>query len=129
MGLLGCLASFQRLAELGMSGMINIMVYIDDLLVHSKTHEEHLDQLDKLFCRLRAVNLKARLPKCKFGEKNVQYLGFRLTPEGILPGVDKLKAVKDTEVPQSIKEVRQIHWIMQFFQISHQINNLLYSYI
>ena len=116
MGLLGCPASFQRLVELAMTGLINIIVYLDDLLVHSKTHEEHLVQLEKLFCRLRAVNLKAKLPKCEFGAKNVQYLGFRLTPESFLPGVDKLKAVKNTEIPNSIKEVRQFTGLCNFFR-------------
>jgi hypothetical protein len=44
MGLLGCPASFQGLAELTMAGLVNVIVYINDLLVHSKTHEEHLMQ-------------------------------------------------------------------------------------
>jgi hypothetical protein len=48
--------------------------------------------------------LKAKLPRCEFGATNVQYLGFRLTPEGILPGVDKLKSVKNTEKPKTKKK-------------------------
>jgi hypothetical protein len=50
----------------------------------------------------------------------VQYLGLRLTPEGILPGVDKLKAVKDTEVSKSNKEARQFTGLCNFFR-SHII--------
>jgi hypothetical protein len=76
---------------------VSITVYIGDFLVHSKTYKDHLNQLDKLFCRLRNVGLKA---KCEFGATNVQYLGFRPTPEGILSGVNKFKAVKHTEVPK-----------------------------
>jgi hypothetical protein len=49
MGLLGCPASFQRLVEMAMKGLINVIVYIDDLLLHSKTHTEHREQLDLLF--------------------------------------------------------------------------------
>ena len=52
MGLLGCPASFQRLVELAMQGLVNVIVYIDDLLLHSKTHEEHRQQLELLFNRL-----------------------------------------------------------------------------
>ena len=107
MGLLGCPASFQRLVELAMAGLVNIIVYIDDLLVHSKSHPEHLQQLDSLFKQLRNVGLKANLPKCEFGATNVHYLGFRLTPEGILPGLNKLNTVRDAEVPRNVKEVRQ----------------------
>ncbi len=67
MGLLECPASFQRLVELAMAGLMNIILYIDDLLVHSRSHTEHLQQLDHLFNRLRNVGLKAKLPKCEFG--------------------------------------------------------------
>jgi hypothetical protein len=85
MGLLGCPASFQRLVEMAMKGLVNVIVYIDDILLHSKNHFEHREQLEKLFCRLRDAGLKVNLSKCKFGATNVKYLGFRLTPEGILP--------------------------------------------
>jgi hypothetical protein len=64
MGLLGCPASFQRLVELAMRGLVNVIVHIDDLLVHSKSHAEHQDKLEKLFCRLRNTGLKANLKKC-----------------------------------------------------------------
>ena len=71
MGLLGLSASFQRLVELGMKGLVNVIVYIDDLLLHSKTQEEHRKQLAELFTRLRHANLKENLKKCEFGADNV----------------------------------------------------------
>jgi hypothetical protein len=71
--------------------------------------------LEKLFSRLRNVGLKAKLPKCEFRATNVQYLDFRLTPGGILPGVDKLKAVKK-ETPKTIKELRQFTGLCNFFR-------------
>jgi hypothetical protein len=49
MGLLRCPASFQRLSELAMGGMINCIVYIDDFLVHSKNHKEHQKQSGNCF--------------------------------------------------------------------------------
>ena len=61
MGLLGCPASFQRLVEMAMHGLINVIVYIDDILLHSKSHAEHRAQLAKLFNRLRNTNLKVNL--------------------------------------------------------------------
>ena len=68
--------------------MINVLVYIDDLLLHSSSHAEHMLQMVKLFCRLRNANLKVNLKKCEFGSTNVTYLGYRLTPLGISPGAD-----------------------------------------
>jgi hypothetical protein len=60
--------------------------------------------------------LKAKLPKCKFGATNVQYLGFRLSPEGILPRVNKLEALKDTEVPKIVKDMRQFTGLCNVFR-------------
>jgi hypothetical protein len=44
------------------------------------------------------------LSKYEFGATNVNYLGFRLTPKGILPGIDKLKAVRDSKPPAQCKK-------------------------
>ena len=121
MGLLGCPASFQRLVEAVVHGIRNIIVYIDDLLVHSKTHVEHRQQLTELFIRLRAHGLKANLKKCVFGSKDVAYLGFRLTPEGIRPGVDKAKVIERAQPPKNVHEVRQFLGLCNFFR-SHVRN-------
>ncbi len=58
MGRLGCPASFQRLVEMAMKGLVNMIVYIDDILLHSRNHFDH-KQLEKLFIRLRNVGLKS----------------------------------------------------------------------
>ncbi len=116
MGLLGCPASFQRLMELAMKDIPNVLVYIDDILVHSRTHEEHRTTLKKVFARLRQHNLKIRLEKCHFANTSVDYLGFRLTPEGVLPGTDKTQVIKDAQPPDSVQKVRQFLGLCNFFR-------------
>ena len=116
MGLLGCPASFQRLMETVVNGLSNIIVYIDDLLVHSASHPEHLVALNQVLDRLVQHNIKINLQKCVFGSKEVSYLGFRLTEEGIKPGTDKLKAVKNAPPPSSVHEVRQFLGLCNFFR-------------
>ncbi len=76
-----------------------------DLLVHSSTHEEYLAFLGQVLKRLVQHKIKINLQKCVFGSKEVTYLGFRLTEEGIKPGTDKLKAVKNALPPSSVHEV------------------------
>ena len=61
MGLLGSPASFQRLMEAVIAGLPNIIVYIDDLLAQSCTHEEHLQQIDALLHRLIGHGIKINL--------------------------------------------------------------------
>lgn len=116
MGLLGCPASFQRLMELVTMGLVGVIVYIDDLLIHSKSHEEHRQRLERVFARLRGHNLKINLAKCEFGAKEVNYLGFRLTPEGIFPGLDKTEVIRNAQPPTNAQEVRQFLGLCNFFR-------------
>jgi transposase InsO family protein/ribonuclease HI len=127
MGLLGSPASFQRLVETVLKGITNVIVYIDDLIIHTDTHRKHRETLQMVFDRLRANNLKVNLKKCEFGSTNVSYLGFRLTPEGIKPGIDKLAAVFNTPPPTCIKEVRQFLGLCNFFR-AHVKNFSLISH-
>ena len=116
MGLRGAVASFQRMVELTTKGLHNIVVYIDDILCHSTNHDDHRASLQALFSRLRKANLKVNLKKCVFGSQNVAYLGFQLTPQGILPGKDKLKAVRDALPPKTVHQVRQFLGLVNFFR-------------
>ena len=116
MGLLGCPASFQRLMETVLRNINNVLVYIDDVLLHTATHEEHLQVLEKVFERLHQNHLKVNLDKCVFGNKEVSYLGFMLTPEGIKPGRNKLQAIRDARPPTNIKMVRSFVGLCNFFR-------------
>jgi hypothetical protein len=116
MGLLGCPASFQRLMEVVLRDIPNVLVYIDGLLVHTDTHEKHLQVLDQVLARLHKNHLKINLEKCVFGNKEVSYLGFTLTPEGIKPGKNKLKAIKDAKPPTDIKTIRSFVGLCNFFR-------------
>jgi hypothetical protein len=94
----------------------NVLVYIDDLLVHTDTHEKHLQVLDQVLARLHKNHLKINLEKCVFGNKEVSYLGFTLTPDGIKPGKNKLKAIKDAKPPTNIKTIRSFVGLCNFFR-------------
>ena len=102
-------------------GIDNVIVYIDDLLLHSSTHEDHLELLDSVLGRLVQHNIKLNLAKCEFGSKNVAYLGFRLNEDGVRPGADKLKAVGSTPPPVSVHKIRQFLGLCTFFR-SHVRN-------
>jgi hypothetical protein len=117
MGLLGCPASFQRLMEGVLRNISNVIVYIDDLLVHTQNHEDHLKVLDQVLDRLKTNNLKINLDKCFFGNKGVSYLSFMLTPEGIKPGKNKLKANKDAKPPTDGKMIRSFVGLCNFFRM------------
>jgi hypothetical protein len=94
----------------------NVLVYIDNLLVHNDTHEKHLQVLDQVLALLHKNHLKINLEKCVFGKKEVSYLGFTLTPDGIKPGKNKLKAIKDAKPPTDIKTIRSFVGLCNFFR-------------
>jgi hypothetical protein len=115
-GLHSAPGQYQRLMELTVKGLHNVIVYIDDLLVHDSEYVFHRKSLQSLFDQLRKANLKLNLTKCNFGSTNVTYLGFRLTPEGILPGSDKLAAVKNATPPKKVHQIRQFLGLANFFR-------------
>jgi len=116
MGLLGCPASFQRLMEQVLRELKHILIYIDNVLIHTNTHEKHLEALEQMLMRLHQHHLKINLDKCLFGNQQVSYLGFTLTPEGIKPGEAKLKAIKNAAPPNDIKGIRSFMGLCNFFR-------------
>jgi hypothetical protein len=88
----------------------------EDILIHSINHFKLKEQLEKLFIRLRNA-VKVNLAKCKFGATNVSYLGYRLTPDEILPGSNKLRATKDSNASSTVKEIRQFMGLCNFFSL------------
>ncbi len=116
MGLLDCPASFQHLMEGVLRNISNVIIYIDDLLVHTQNHDDHLKVLDQALDRLHTNNLKINLDKCFLGNKEVSYLGFSLTPEGIKPGKNKLKSIKDAKPPTDVKTIHSFMGLCNVFR-------------
>ena len=97
-------------------GLGHILIYIDDVLIHTDTHEKHLEALEQVLMRLHQHHLKINLDKCLFGDQQVSYLGFTLTPEGIKPGKAKLKTIKQVTPPDDVKGIRSFMGLCNFFQ-------------
>ncbi len=116
MGLLSCPASFQRLIEGELRDITYVLIYIDNLLIHTGTHEKHLAVLNKVLVCLHKNHLKINLDKCLFRNKEESYLGLNLTLEGIKPRKNKLKAIKDAKPPTDIKTIRLFVGLCNFFR-------------
>ncbi|CAC5403244.1 Retrovirus-related Pol polyprotein from transposon gypsy,Retrovirus-related Pol polyprotein from transposon 297,Retrovirus-related Pol polyprotein from transposon 17.6,Transposon Ty3-I Gag-Pol polyprotein,Transposon Ty3-G Gag-Pol polyprotein,Retrovirus-related Pol polyprotein from transposon opus,Retrovirus-related Pol polyprotein from transposon 412 [Mytilus coruscus] len=70
-----------------------VLVYVDDILIFSKTFEEHLRHLEQVFSRLRDANLTLKPTKCEFAVKEVKYLGHILSKHGVQVDPSKTDAV------------------------------------
>jgi len=84
-GLCNAPSSFQRLMNVLLSGLLwqICLVYLDDILIFAKTHQEMLERLKTLLDRLHKGNMKLKLSKCKFSYLQIEYLGYRISEKGI----------------------------------------------
>ena len=82
------------------------MGYLDDIIIYSRSEEEHLDHLEEIFVRLQQARLKLKLEKCGFFKKPIQYLGHLISEEGIQPLPEKLESIMKIPAPKTPKEVK-----------------------
>ena len=92
-GLSNAPAVFQRLMDLVMAGLTweICLVFLDDIIVMSKTFDEHLERLNIVFARLHSANLKLKPSKCHLFQEKVKFLGSVISEQGIEPDPEKLQ--------------------------------------
>ena len=117
-GLKNAPATFQRIIQrvlgpLLYRGAIN---YLDDIVIYSKTLDEHLALLDEVFSRLQAHNIKLKLSKCFFAKRTVEYLGHEVSHNSVKPSPSKIKAVKEFPIPDSLRKVRQFLGLANYYR-------------
>jgi hypothetical protein len=72
-----------------------VLLFFDDILIYSKSWEDHVRHVDKVLQLLKEQQLYAKPSKCFFGVKEVEYLGYILSHEGVKVDPNKIKAMKD----------------------------------
>ena len=81
------------------------LIYRDDIIIFSKTFDEHLVRLENVFRQLEHHGLKLKGSKCEFFERQVQYLGHIVSDRGVQTDPDKIAALKEWQPPFNIKEL------------------------
>ena len=111
-------ASFQRLMGDILRGLEYrfALIYIDDIIIFSKSVEEHLSHLEEVFRRLREVNVKLNPKKCNFVKQKVEYLGHVVTPDVISPNPDKVRVVQEFPTPSNLKELRNFLGVANYYR-------------
>ena len=119
-GLANAPALFQRLMQ-RVLGDLNedqmfVSIYLDDILIFSRTFEEHKIHLREVLKRLQTVGLKLNPAKCYFVRTQVHYLGHIITAEGIKPTTSHIEAIKEFAVPKDVKALRQFLGLSSFYR-------------
>ena len=110
-------AYFQLLIDQVLMGCGDfVMGYLDDIIVFSKSEEEHLQHLEEIFKRLRHFDLKMKRQKSSFFKKHIQYLGHLVSEQGFEPLPEKLEAIHTMPHPKTAKEVKQFLGLIGYYR-------------
>ena len=117
-GLCNAPATFSRLMDRTLAGLAwNIcLYYLDDIIVFSSTWAEHLERLRAVFERLRRANLKLGARKCHLAAREVSFLGYRVTPEGLEPEPRLMEAISKLPPPINVAEVRSFLGLVGYYR-------------
>ena len=134
-GLCNVPTTFQRLMQncLGELNLTYALIYLDDVIVYSKTEEDHLHRLSTVFERFQEHGLKLKLSKCHFLREEITFLGHQISAAGMKLGNANLKAIAELAPPKNYTGVRSFIGMTRFFrrfikhftQIAKPLNDIL----
>lgn len=134
-GLKNAPLTFVRLVDKFRAGLGDraVFAYMDDFLILSKSFDEHLNDIQAVFDRLRLFNLRARRDKCWLVRTSINYLGHLITQSGIEPNPEKISAIKDLKPPKNVKQLQSFiqtcswfrKFVPKFSEIARPLTNLL----
>ncbi|KAK3518834.1 hypothetical protein QTP70_014909 [Hemibagrus guttatus] len=110
-----------------------VLVYIDDILIYSRSLAEHCQHVAEVLGRLREFQLFLKAEKCSFHQPSVQFLGYNISRSGIQMDEGKIAAVRDWPAPATVKELQRFlgfanfyrRFISNYSSIADPLTNLL----
>ncbi|CAL2237121.1 unnamed protein product [Prunus armeniaca] len=100
-------ATYQRLVNSIFAPLIGhtMEVYVDDMLVKSRTADKHIPNLSAMFAILKQYRMRLNLTKCAFGVASGKFLGFMISQRGIEANPKKIQAILDMTIPKTVKDI------------------------
>ena len=108
-------AMFQRTMDIILQGIPRVICYIDDILITGANEEEHYQNLEEVFRRLQYNGVTVSKSKCNFLCDSVEYLGYRISSEGLHATEDKLKAILDAPKPRNVQQLRSFLGLVHYY--------------
>ena len=117
-GLCNAPATFQRLIERTLAGLqwYIAVLYLDDIIVFSKTFDGQLDNLRRVFERLTEAGLLLKAKKFVFFRHETSFLGHIVSKEGVKPDPAKITAVMDIQMPKTVTELRSFLGLTSYYR-------------
>jgi len=90
--------------------------FVDDVVVHSHQWKEHMNDLDKFLCTVKAAALNLNLKKCKWAQSQVKFCGQVIGSGKMFADAEKIKVIKEMNAPKTKTELRQILGFFSYFR-------------
>ena len=126
-GLVNAPATFQRMMNKILREFLDqgVVVYLDDILIYSKTHAEHVAIVKKVLSRLMEHQLAVSIKKSEFHVKAVEFLGYIVATDGVTMSTRKVDSIRKWKAPRSVKEVQIFLGFANFSKICKPITETL----
>jgi len=137
-GLSNAPATYQRLMEECLDDLVFgeeqvCQIYLDDVIIASRTIEEHFDRLKQVFARFREIGMKLAPKKCHLFQEKVRYVGHIVSADGVGTDPDKTRHIAEWPVPVNTDELRTFlgfcgyyrKFVRDFSKIARPLNDLL----
>lgn len=105
----------QRVMENLLQGIPMVIVRVDDILISGKNDVEHIDNVAEVLDRISKAQLKLKLSKCVFMEKQVTYMGHEVDKEGIHPCQDKVNDIKNAPAPKNVTQLKSFLGMLNYY--------------
>lgn len=117
-GLCNAPSVFQRFINSIFSDLldISVIIYLDDILVYSRTLAQHHEDVKKVLKRLQDNQLFAKLSKCSFNQSSVSFLGYVISDEGVTMCPSKVESIKEWPIPNSVTAVQSFLGFCNFYR-------------
>ena len=118
MGLTNAAQAFQRLMDEATRGLDFAFVYLDDILIASRSEAEHKKHLHTLFKRLSDYGLAVNPDKCLLGQPQLSFLGYQVTPDGTTPLDSKVQDIVNFQAPTDVKGLQRFLGMINYYRPS-----------
>lgn len=117
-GLTNAPATFQAYINRALAGLVDVfcVVYLDDILIYSRTREEHTQHILQVLDRLEQFQLFAKPSKCSFYQERVEFLGFIIDQEGITMDPKRVESIQSWPAPESTHDIQVFLGFANFYR-------------